>query len=183
MDFAAELARFAATGRLGVFGYGVHLYDVVAVHGEPQAQQRVSPGRRWPHWLHYGSLQIVWCRCRRLSAMHVPAWHGELEIPGPAAGGSTLVPMPVTESRLTAALTAAGVSWRTEDRPQDRPEQRILTTRPTPYSAVTFTFVARHRPDDAPADDWPLYQASTSGRDHEVCPEPDRAVPDDGYGV
>lgn len=180
LDLVEELTRFAATGRFGAFHVGARLSDVVAAYGEPEWSGRVSAKRRWPHWFGYGSLQPVFCRCRLLSALYIPGWHEELELPGP--GGSRPAALPVTEAQLTAAFTGAGVGWRTEWS-ENLPHQRTLSMEPAPHTTVYFTFWDRHHDEGRSVPDWPLYQAGTSGTGHGPCPEPDRALPDDGYGA
>ncbi|MEV7616836.1 hypothetical protein [Streptomyces sp. NPDC089799] len=181
MNISAELVRFAATGRLDVFEVGVHLHDVVAVHGEPHYGQRIGADR-WPHRFGYGDLDAAWCRCRRLWSLTVPTWRDEPEVPGPGPGETSLLPVPVTESGLTAALTAAGVAFETEYR-ASLPDQRSLVTRPAPDRSVYFLFTGRLHPEDELARDWPLHSFGTGGSDHAECPEPDRSLPDDGYGL
>ncbi|MFF1337662.1 hypothetical protein ACFVYT_07045 [Streptomyces sp. NPDC058290] len=182
MDFVTELARFAATGRLGAFHVGAHLHDLVAVQGEPDCSWPVHKGRRWPHWFHHGSLENVYCRCRLLHSMSVDTWRDALEIPGPGAGESYRGPVSVTESRLTAALADAGVAWRTEWS-ERLPEQRTLYAEPVPQTMVSFVFVARCCDTEPIAEDWLLHTVSSYALDHRECPAADPALPDDGYGA
>lgn len=183
MDFVTYLARFAATGRFGDFFVGARLPDLVAAKGEPHWSGRVDEERRWPHWFGYGSLQIVFCRCRLLDTIFVPVWRGELEVPGPGREPARTVPTVVTEAQLTAALTEDGTPWRTRWSPS-LPGQRTLLTEPEPGIVVDFTFVAPDEGDPSrEAADWSLYQADTYGLRHGACPEPDRSLPDDGYGA
>ncbi|MCX5192735.1 hypothetical protein OOK31_02320 [Streptomyces sp. NBC_00249] len=186
MEFVRELARLAATGRFGAFHAGVHLSEVVAAYGEPEWSGRVDREERWPHWFGYGGLQPVFCRCRRLDALYVPARHEELTLPGPGRGESRSASLPVTGTQLTAALEEAGATFRTrwsEDAPDELPDQWTLYAEPAPHTVVTFTFWNRDPEEGTPKEDWPLYQAGLSGSDHTECPEPDRSLPDDGYGA
>lgn len=178
---SADLARLAATGRFGDFFVGARLPDLIAAKGEPEWSGRIQAEYRWPHWFCYGGLEIVFCRCRLLDRMFVPVWRDGLEIPGAGRAPGYTVTTPVTESGFTAALTAAGIAWRTQWSPT-LPDQRTLLTDPAPGIVADFVFVAPDGEDPATAD-WPLEKAGTYGLNHGACPEPDPDLPDDGYGA
>lgn len=186
MDFVTELTRFAATGRLGDFHVGAHLYDLVAAKGEPAWSGRVHEESRWPHWYGYGDLQIVFCECRVLERMYVPTWHAELEVPGLGRDTAYVVRTRVTEPRLTAAFTRAGLVWQTQTY-ANLPDQRTLVTEPAPGIMTGFLFAPPVPDDDGDGArtgaDWVLHKASTAVLRGHDCPDPGRVRPDDGYGA
>ncbi|MFZ3495261.1 hypothetical protein ACODT5_18905 [Streptomyces sp. 5.8] len=190
MDFVTELTRFAATGRLGDFHVGAHLYDLVAAKGEPEWSDRVDEESPWPHWYCYGDLQIVFCECRLLERMYVPAWHAELEVQGTGRDAAYTVRTRVTEPELTAAFTRAGLVWQTLTY-ANLPDQRTLVTEPTPGAMTGFLFAPPAGDDDgrpegpqaAKGADWVLYKASTAVLCDHACPDPAGFRPDDGYGA
>lgn len=182
MDFVAEPAVLAVTGRMGSLSYGASLPDLVAAYGEPVAYGRVHKKSRWPHWFGFGSLQMVFCRCRRLDSMIIPAWREELELTGPRPGELRKVDSRITEEALAAAITDAGGRWRSVEY-ENLTNQRSLETEPINDVRVGFAFTDRQSYDSPPLDDWILNKVNVRGFSHGPCPEPDRSLPDDGYGV
>lgn len=189
MDFVTELTRFAATGRLGDFHVGARLYDLVAAKGEPEWSGRVHDDRPWPHWYGYGDLQIVFCECRALERMYVPTWHRELEVPGLGRDAARIVRTRVTEPRLTAEFTRAGLEWQTQTY-ENLPDQRTLLTEPVPGIMTGFLFAPPVADDEGNDDDgnpvgpdWVLYKASTAALGRHDCPEAGSVRPRDGYGA
>lgn len=180
MDLVGELAVLAGTGRLGALHYGAALGDLAAVYGEPEAGGRVYSKERWPRWFGYGSIQLVVCRCRRVDSMIVPAWHRELELPGPA--GPRTVDSRITESHLTAALVGAGCRWETVEYP-GLPDQRSLVTEPAEDVRVSFTFTDRESYDSPPLADLILDKVNVWGLSHRECPAADPHLPDGDEGL
>ncbi|MFI6847657.1 hypothetical protein OG535_35645 [Kitasatospora sp. NBC_00085] len=173
MDFTEELAVLATTGKLGALSYGATLPGLAAAHGAPVTGGRVYEQSRWPRWFRYGSVQLVVCRCRRLDSMIIPAWHEELELPGPRPGDLRTVDSRVTESELTAALVRAGCRWETVEY-ENLTDQRSLQTGPDDDVRVSFTFVSRESYDSPLLEDWILDKVNLWGLSHGECPEPDR---------
>ncbi|KQV21692.1 MULTISPECIES: hypothetical protein [unclassified Kitasatospora] len=75
------LTEFGRTGLIGPVGCRVPLPELAAALGPPWVGDPVDKRWRWPHWFGYGDLQLVVCRCRLVTMVIVPAWHGEVEYP------------------------------------------------------------------------------------------------------
>ncbi|MGK4583661.1 hypothetical protein [Kitasatospora sp. HPMI-4] len=182
MDLTTELAQMAATGTFGTLHHGAHLADVVAAYGEPTNSGRLYKQRRWPHGFCFGSVQLVVCRCRLLSSIVFLAWHDDFELPGPSRGELRAVDSRVTESAMIAALTQAGCRWKVVEY-ERLTDQRTLEVEMADDLHVDFVFVDREGYDSPQLDDWVLHKAGIWGPSHAPCPEPDRSLPDDGYGA
>ncbi|MFD0279370.1 hypothetical protein ACFVHB_36505 [Kitasatospora sp. NPDC127111] len=167
-DFVAELAALAATGALDALRVGVALSGLTARYGEPWDGGPADGSGSGQHRFGRGSLQPVFCRCGRLERLFIPVWHGELELPLPG-GGLRTVDSRVTESVLTAALTAAGLSWRTITY-ESLPDQRTLELTPAEDVWVSFVLTDREDDDDPPLQDWVLNKASLRRIVHPRCP-------------
>lgn len=183
--FAHRLTELATTGGLGAaLRYDASLPELAARFGDPYDCGRVHRDSRWPHAFGWGDVWTVFCRCRRLRSLSLPTWHGELELPEPGEEFTTYDTR-VTESALTAALTAAGCRWETVTY-EHIPGQRTLEVAPAPEVRVALVLVDRIDRidrDQPPAADWLLHTVSLWGYDHPDCPEPDRTLPDDGWGA
>ncbi|MET8628462.1 hypothetical protein ABZW30_32755 [Kitasatospora sp. NPDC004669] len=180
-DFLARLTALAATGALDELRYGASLPELAIRYGDPWDAGRVHKKSRWPHAFSWGDALAVFCRCRRLRSFSLPTWHGELELPSPGGGLQTFGTR-VTESELGAALTAAGCAWETVTY-ENIPGQRTLEVTPVEDVRVAFILVDRVGYDEPPLDDWQLFKTGLWGYDHADCPEPDPALPDDGWGA
>ncbi|MFF9640834.1 hypothetical protein [Kitasatospora aureofaciens] len=180
-DFLALLTGLAATADLGGLRYDASLPLLATRFGDPYDSGRVHKQTRWPHAFGWGDAWTVFCRCRRLRSFSLPTWHGELELPVDG-GGLRTYGTRVTESALTAALTAAGCSWESVTY-QNIPDQRTLEVAPAEEVRVGFVLVDRLDQDQPPLADWLLHKVSLWGYDHPDCPEPDRTLPDDGWGA
>lgn len=178
----SELAALAATGKLGAVHVGVHLTEFVSAYGDPVALGRVSKKRRWPHRFGYGDLEMVFCRCRTLTSFTIPTWRGELELPGLDHCASRVVDTRITESEAIAALRGAGCVWDVVEYETLR-DQRTLQTTPLADVRVDFVFTGRVVGDSPPLDDWALNQVDIWSLSHKECPEPERTLPDDGFGA
>ncbi|MEU4119423.1 hypothetical protein AB0F71_33620 [Kitasatospora sp. NPDC028055] len=179
--FLDRLIGLAATADLGGLGYDASLPRLAARFGDPYDSGPVHRGTRWPHAFGWGDAWTVFCRCRRLRSFSLPTWHGELELPADGPGLLTYDTR-VTESALVAALTAAGLAWETVTY-ENIPDQRTLEVAPTEDVRVAFVLADRISRDEPPLDDWLLYKVGLWGYDHPDCPEPDRTLPDDGWGA
>jgi hypothetical protein len=180
-EFLARLTELAATGGLGDLRYDASLPELAARYGDPYDCGPIHTGTRWPHAFGWGDAWAVFCRCRRLRSLSLPAWHGELELPFPEAGLRT-VATHVTESALVAALTAAGCTWETVTY-ENIPGQRTLEVAPAEDVRVAFVLTDHGGHDEPPVDDWLLNKVGLWGYDHPDCPEPEHTVPDDGWGA
>ncbi|MFJ2189424.1 hypothetical protein ACIOJE_15980 [Kitasatospora sp. NPDC087861] len=183
-DFLARLTALAATGGLDGFDglrYNASLPELAAHYGDPWDGGRIHRESRWPHGFGWGDVQTVFCHCRRLQSLSLPVWHGELELPL-AGGGLRTFDTHVTESSLVAALTAAGCRWETVTY-ENVPDQRTLEVAVAEEIRVAFVLTDREDRDAPPLDDWVLNKALLWGYDHTDCPEPDRTLPDDGWGA
>ncbi|MEU9077473.1 hypothetical protein ACFYUY_10975 [Kitasatospora sp. NPDC004745] len=180
-DFLARLTAMAATGGLGDFRYNASLPALAARYGDPWDGGRIHRASRWPHGFGWGDVVTVFCHCRRLQSLSLPVWHGDLELPLPGGALQTLDTR-VTESSLVAALTAAGCSWNTVTY-ENLPDQRTLEVPVAGEVRAVFVLVDREERDAPPLDDWLLHKALLWGYEHTDCPEPDRSVPDDGWGL
>lgn len=195
-DFLARLTALAATGGLdGPDGlrYNASLPELAAHYGDPWDGGRIHRESRWPHGFSWGDVQTVFCHCRRLQSLSLPVWHGELELPV-AGGGLVTLDTHVAESALIAALTSAGCRWETVTY-ENVPDQRTLEVAVAEEVRVAFVLTDRdgHQARDGRADregrdapppeDWLLNKALLWGYDHTDCPEPDRTLPDDGWGA
>ncbi|MBP0453035.1 hypothetical protein J5Y04_26330 [Kitasatospora sp. RG8] len=177
----AELTALAATGAMGALRVGAALPGLTARYGEPWDGGPVDGAASGSHWFGWGSLQPVFCRCGLLERLFIPVWHGELELPVPG-GGLRTVDSHVTESVLTAALNAAGLSWRTVTY-ENLSDQRTLELTPAEDVWVNFVLTDRESYDDPPLQDWVLSKASLWGIDHANCPEtgsPETGSPEAG---
>ncbi|WP_157849730.1 MULTISPECIES: hypothetical protein [Streptomyces] len=181
MDFLGQLTALAVTGGFGDLRYDASLPELAARYGDPWDGGRVHKESRWPHAFGWGDAHTVFCRCRRLRSFSLPTWHGELELPQPYGELDTL-DTHVTESALIAALTAAGCTWETVTY-ENIPGQRTLEVAPAEQLRVAFVLVDRISHDEPPLDDWLLHKTGLWGYDHPDCPEPDRTLPDDGWGA
>ncbi|MFF2077237.1 hypothetical protein ACFVXG_21050 [Kitasatospora sp. NPDC058162] len=181
MDFLAQLTGLAVTGDYSDLRYGASLPELAARYGDPWDAGRLHKDSRWPHAFGWGDAWTVFCRCRRLRSFSLPAWHGELELPQPF-GELDTIDTRVTESALAASLTAAGCAWETVTY-ENIPGQRTLEVAPAEEVRVGFVLVDRFSPDEPPLDDWLLHKVGLWGYDHPDCPEPDPALPDDGWGA
>ncbi|MCC9310868.1 hypothetical protein LN042_28000 [Kitasatospora sp. RB6PN24] len=168
-SFTAELASFAATGRLGALRCGASLAELTAQYGAPTAWGRVFHQDRWPRWYSYGSLELILCECRRLKSLSIPVWRGELELPGPGVGELRAVDSRITESRLTAALADADVKWTVLTYPNLH-DQRTLRFTPSEGVWIEFVLVDRETYDEPVLDDWLLCKAGFWSRPHD-CPK------------
>ncbi|MEU8514014.1 hypothetical protein AB0C76_20850 [Kitasatospora sp. NPDC048722] len=183
-EFLTGLTELAATGGLGPLRYDAPLPELAARYGDPYDCGRIHKDTRWPHAFGWGDAWTVFCSCRRLRSLSLPAWHGELELPLPK-GGLRTVDTYVTESALVAALTAAGCRWETVTY-ENIPGQRTLEVAPAEDIRVAFVLAegeGSDRSGEPPSDDWLLNKVGLWGYDHPDCPEPDRATPDDGWGA
>ncbi|MEU6237720.1 hypothetical protein [Kitasatospora sp. NPDC047058] len=165
-----DLVALAATGALDALRVGAALPELTARYGEPWDGGPVDGFGTGRHWFGWGSLQPVFCRCGRLERLFIPVWHGELELPVPG-GGLRTVDSHVTESVLTAGLTAAGLCWRTVTY-ENLHDQRTLELTPAEDVWVTFVLTDRENYDDPPLEDWVLNKAGFRGIDHTRCPDP-----------
>ncbi|MFG3229832.1 hypothetical protein ACGF07_34305 [Kitasatospora sp. NPDC048194] len=180
-DFLARVTELAATGALGALRYGAPLPELAARYGDPWDGGGIHREGRWPHAFGFGDVLAVFCRCRRLRSLTLPAWQGELDLPREGGGAETYATR-VGESELTAALTAAGCSWRTVTY-ENVPDQRTLEFSPAEDLWVALV-LAPHEGHDGPrVEDWLLHKALLWGYEHADCPEPDPALPDDGWGA
>lgn len=179
--FVTHLAGLAATGGLGGLRYNASLPELAARYGDPWDGGRVHKESRWPHAFGWGDAQTVFCRCRRLRSFSLPVWHGELELPVPD-GGLRTIDTHVTESALVAALTAAHCTWDTVTY-ENLPGQRTLEVTPAREVRVGLVLTDREAYDEPPLEDWLLHKVVLWGYDHTDCPEPDRTLPDDGWGA
>ncbi|GAB7185983.1 hypothetical protein ATKI12_5814 [Kitasatospora sp. Ki12] len=180
-DFLTLLTGLATTGRLGELHYGASLPELAARYGDPWDGGRIHRDRRWPHAFGFGDVQTVFCRCRELRSLSLPIWHGELELPQ-RAGESVTLPTRVTETELMAALTAGGRPWQTITY-ENLPDQRNLLLSPAEELRVELVLTNRECHDEPPSEEWVLHKAVMWGYDHADCPEPDRSLPDDGWGA
>ncbi|MYV90608.1 hypothetical protein [Streptomyces sp. SID1034] len=114
--------------------------------------------------------------------MSIPVWQREVELAVPGSGGSPSVPSRITESELVAAFSDEGCHWEVIEYGR-LADQRTLQTSPTEEVRVSFTFIDRESYDAPPGDDWILSNVNVWGLAHRECPEQDRNLPDDGYGV
>ncbi|MFJ4480514.1 hypothetical protein ACIQVR_05175 [Streptomyces xanthochromogenes] len=114
--------------------------------------------------------------------MSIPVWQGEVELAVPGSGRSRSVPSRITESELVAAFSDEGCHWEVIEY-ERLADQRTLQTSPTEEVRVSFTFIDRESYDAPPGDDWILSNVNVWGLSHRECPEQDRNLPDDGYGV
>lgn len=112
----------------------------------------MSAKRRWPHAFCFGSLQTVFRRCRLLQSMLIPAWHGQLELPGPGQGELRTVASRITESAMTAALAEARCRWEVLEY-ENLTGQRTLQTEPVQDVRVSFVFTDRESYDSPPFGD------------------------------
>ncbi|MGA5819319.1 hypothetical protein ACPC54_15885 [Kitasatospora sp. NPDC094028] len=179
--FLRRLTELAGTGRLGELHYDASLPELATRFGDPYDCGRVHKESRWPHAFGWGDVWTVFCRCRRLRSLSLPTWHGELELPEPGEEFATYDTR-VSESGLTAALTAAGCAWETVTY-ENIPGQRTLEVAPAPEVRVGLVLVDRIDLDQPPLTDWVLHKVGLWGYDHPDCPEPDRTLPDDGWGA
>ncbi|MGW3044146.1 hypothetical protein ACWC9T_29820 [Kitasatospora sp. NPDC001159] len=180
-DFLARLTALAATGALGDLYCGASLPELAARYGEPWDGGRIHRDTRWPHHFGWGDVRTVVCRCRQLRSLSLPIWHGELELPLPG-GESVTLDTRIGETALTAALTAAGCAWQTVTY-ENLPNQRNLEFSPAEEVRVTLVLTDREAYDEPPLEEWVLYKALLWSYDHMDCPEPDPALPDDGWGA
>ncbi|MGC0311862.1 hypothetical protein [Kitasatospora acidiphila] len=169
--FAAELAALAATGRFGALQYGALLGELAEHYGPPRAWGRVFHQDRWPRWYSYGSLQLIFCECRRLKSISIPVWNGELNLPGPGVGELRTVDSRITESQVTAALAGADVKWTVLTYPNLH-DQRTLQVELGEDVRVDFVLVDREAYDEPVLDDWLLCKAGLWGQPHD-CPQTD----------
>ncbi|MBO1418063.1 hypothetical protein [Streptomyces sp. FH025] len=180
-DFLARITELATNAGLGELRYDAALPELAAHYGDPWDGGPVHRETRWPHAFGWGDVQTVFCQCRQLRSLSLPVWHGELELPRPG-GGSLILDTRVHESALTAALSAAGLTWQTVTY-ENVPGQRTLEVSPAEEVRVALVLVDRIGYDEPPLEDWLLYKAVLWGYDHVDCPEPDGALPDDGWGA
>ncbi|MQS11336.1 hypothetical protein F7Q99_03275 [Streptomyces kaniharaensis] len=180
-DFLARVTVLATTGTLGGLRYDASLPELAARYGDPWHGGRIHRESRWPHAFGFGDVQTVFCRCRRLRSFSLPVWQGELELPLPD-GGLGIVDTRVTESALLTALIDAGSVWETVTY-ENVPGQRTLEFTPVEEVRVGLILTDRDSYDEPPLEDWMLYKVVLWGYAHVDCPEPDRALPDDGWGA
>ncbi|MFI9362061.1 hypothetical protein ACIG5E_13525 [Kitasatospora sp. NPDC053057] len=181
MTFPRQLAALAASGEYGDLRYDASLPELAARYGDPWDGGRIHKQSRWPHAFGWGDAWTVFCRCRRLRSFSLPTWQGELELPEPH-GELDTIDTRVSESELTAELTAAGCAWETVTY-ENIPGQRTLEVAPAEEVRVGFVLVDRLDHDQPPLTDWLLHKVSLWGYDHPDCPEPDGTLPDDGWGA
>ncbi|MFJ9454606.1 hypothetical protein ACIRST_05940 [Kitasatospora sp. NPDC101447] len=180
-DFLTVLTGLVSTGGLGDLRHGASLPELAARYGDPWDGGRIRRDNRWPHGFGWGDVQTVFCRCRQLHSLSLPVWHGELELPRPG-GESVTLDTRVTEAELTAALTAAGCVWQTVTY-ENLPHQRNLLFSPAEEVRVELVLTNREAYDQPPLEEWVLHKAMLWGYEHVDCPEPDRTLPDDGWGA
>ncbi|MFJ6379269.1 hypothetical protein ACIQI7_04570 [Kitasatospora sp. NPDC092039] len=179
--FLPIVAGLATTGALGELRYGASLPELAAHYGEPWDGGGIHRGDRWPHAFGWGDVQTVFCRCRQLHSLSLSAWQGELELPEPG-GGSVMLDTRVTETDLMAALAATGRTWETVTY-ENLPDQRNLVFSPAEEVRVELVLSDRPAYDQPPLEGFVLYKAVLWGYEHVDCPEPDAALPDDGWGA
>ncbi|MBD0676658.1 hypothetical protein [Streptomyces sp. CBMA156] len=179
--FLPLVTGLATTGGLGELRYGASLPELAAHYGDPWDGGGIHRGHRWPHAFGWGDVQTVFCRCRRLHALSLPVWHGELDLPQPG-GGSLTLDTRVAEPDLMAALAATGHGWRTVTY-ENLPGQRNLEFSPAEEVRVELVLTDRDGYDQPPLPEWVLHKAVLWGYEHVDCPEPDGGAPDDGWGA
>ncbi|MFE4395360.1 MULTISPECIES: hypothetical protein [Streptomycetaceae] len=179
--FLPLVTVLATTGGLGELRYGASLPELAVHYGDPWDGGGIHRGDRWPHAFCWGDVRTVFCRCRRLHSLSLPVWQGELDLPQPGGGSATL-DTHVSEADLMAALTATGHSWQTVTY-ENLPDQRNLLFSPAEEVRVELVLTNRASQDGPPLEAWALHKALLWGYEHLDCPEPDRSLPDDGWGA
>ncbi|MEV4558589.1 hypothetical protein AB0K51_16590 [Kitasatospora sp. NPDC049285] len=174
------LVDLAATGAFGELRMDASLPELVRLLGRPWDGGRASKQHRWPHYFGWGDAETEFCRCRRLRSLCLQVWRSELELPLPG-GGVRPVDGRVTESALTAALTAAGCRWETVVHGSLTDQRTLRVARGT--SRVDFVLVDREAYDEPVLDDWLLAKAGLweHREPFHACGE--APSPDDGWGA
>lgn len=138
---------------------GASFHDVVRVHGE--YFEAGAPHRgKWPRLFGFGDVELFVCCCRRVNLISIQTWREETELPFEDRAGCETFPGRPTRDEVTAALDAAGVSWRPHP-PLTLPGQTAIIADVTP---VTFVFVLEV---GAP----PLLNVAGAPGDHHECPK------------
>ncbi|MFF7989253.1 hypothetical protein ACFZDG_05570 [Kitasatospora xanthocidica] len=179
--FLTLLTGLATTGRLGELHYGASLPELAACYGDPRDSGPLRPDNRWPRSFVWGDVPTVFCRCRQLRSLSLSVWLGELEFPQPG-GESVVLDTRVGETDLMAALTATGRPWETVTY-ETLHDQRNLLFSPAEEVRVELVLTNREAYDEPLLEEWVLCKAVMWGYEHIDCPEPDRSLPDDGWGA
>jgi len=144
------LARFGATGALGVLRCGASLADVEKVLGRPQPGGLLSDHEenRWPRTWFYRSAELTVDKDLLITMIVVSTWHpSPVTLPVRERDEYARLRTGVTYGPMTRALDRIGCGWERENR-YDL-ETIYLTTKPADDIGVSFVLNAS-APGDPP---------------------------------